>query len=309
MEKLELQGTATKGLKILIADLDTNRLAQIETRAALEPALQRVDIYVTSSLAEATDLARRHNINVAIFTDGLANRDFVGLQLEMRRANPRMDLIPLVQQPSLQQYRASMLAGNVVDFEKPTLLSDWQATCDLILGYIDQHLEKRLESDSMLAFSEQLRRAICASHPSFMPMKERSGILATSMSRFYDLSTNECAMLFAAERIYFPHLKQETYQYILATDTYALLQPLRDTATWEAPETKPASVTGLIITAANYIAHRSCAGDSTDAIIQTFTSRPSFLKHQAIRVLTPQILTEVIVAVADFGGGKAKAYG
>ena len=55
----------------------------------------------------------------------------------------------------------------------------------------------------------------------------------------------------------------------------------------------PKGIGGLIITAANFIAFRNNAGDTEEALIGAILSRPHFLKHQAIRVITAEVLRAI----------------
>lgn len=297
MQQLEIKGSSSKGLKVLVLDNNESRLADIETRAALDPDLQRLNIYVASSISEATDHIRRYGISLTIYSDGVDQRDFVALQLELKKANPKIDLIALVSQPTLRQYRESKLAGNIVDFETPAILSKWEDLRDLILSYIENIAKKDFDQDIILTNAEQIQRAYSAIDTEVSNFKSDSKAITANLIRHFDLSTNECLKLFASERIYLPRLTAVDYKVILGGDQYSLFPILKDTASWEIANSKPNSVQGLIITAANFIAHRIYSGDTLESLLTTIDSRPDFLKHQAIRVLSHQVIIEALSTI------------
>src|SRR5690348_14257867 len=125
LRTIQIKNSAQKGIRILFLSEDKELAETIEAKSEIDPAFQRIDVYSTALASEARDIARRHAVDLAIFPDGVDGKDFVALQLELRHARPEIELIALIDIPSVSQLRESREIGGIVDFEKKSSIHDY----------------------------------------------------------------------------------------------------------------------------------------------------------------------------------------
>jgi len=282
----QIRDSEFKGYSVLVVDPDEQRGMEYEANAELDQNLQRINVFVVPSMREARDFIKSRRPNVVIFPGELDGFDFVTLQLEFKNANPTTGMVPLVENPTLQQYRESRRIGGVIDFAAPTTLESFENLRDLILQACRSLATEQPGFEEGLNYSLGLQRALLISHPGLTAMKSESAVICREVTAWYDLSCDEVVTLILAEKLYLPDLTTDKYQTLLGSDPYGLLGVLTQTASWTQAGTKPTSTSGLIVTTSNCIAQWRQEQVPMQEIADRIKSRPQFMMHVSLRVMS-----------------------
>lgn len=290
----QIRNADVKGFKVVVLDTDKQRCASYEAKTEIDENLQRIDVYFVSSMREARDLIKSKRPTVAIFHDQVDGIDFVGLQLEFQNANKSTLLVPLVENPTLQQYRDSRSIGGVLDFAAPSSFDKYQNIRDLIIQSCRTISSKLPSLEDGLDFAQNIQRALLISNPDMAITKIQSGVICREMTGWYDLSADQTIKLILAEKIYLPSIDPDNYKMLLGADPFGLLEPLSETASWLRKNSTPTSASGLIITASNCISSWLEQGCSNEEVISRLNERPQFLKHLSIRTMSESKMTMLL---------------
>ncbi len=282
---------------VLVLDANSQRAVEYESLSELDPYLKRLNIFFTSTLAEARDLAKSKRPKIAIFPERLGELDFVSIQAELKNAHEKLKLIPLVGNPTLAQYRESKKIGGILDFAQPEALLTYQSIRDLIVFSVRELVQNSsLEKDFKTL--ESLQTALLVHSPFSKNYKQTSAIILSQLLPHFDLTGDEIAQTILAEKLYLPTLNEEHYASVLINTEYTLLLDLlTQTATWNKEHSKPGSTMGLIITASNYLSMMLEQNQTIQAIHEKFQERPSFLHHLSVRVIDRALMTQVIDSI------------
>ncbi len=298
MTKVKLPNSNTLGLRVLL--LDPNEDRGLRNQAILEedPDLNRALIFTTSDLSEAKVWLMKQKFQLAIFPQQLGSKDFVSIQLELHRASPDIQMIPLIGTPSIQQLRESRNIGSIVDYSEENTIGDPKAIKELIFSFIRKQSSSSAPIKAALDYAHPIRKALTLTDPTEFKLKLKSAEILKLLLAYYEVDTSEVPQILAAECLYIPDMKADQYQTLLNPDTYLLLPMLRSTGSRQ--DTRPSStVPGFLITVAHYLAEQIISNKSIAEIQSTIAKRPAFLKHAAIRTLTPEVITSLIAKAAS----------
>jgi hypothetical protein len=290
---IHLRNSEAKGLKLLVLDPDAERSVRHEARTELDPRLQRVDVYFVNTLEAARDVARKHGCAAAIVPADIDGADFVTQQVELRHAQPGLDVIALVDVPTIAQLRSARRAGGLMDFAPAATLREYEALTALLLQYVRERSKASTDHEA-LDFVESIHRTLLVDRADWKGTKDLSKSITNRLVLAYDLSHDETVSLMAAERLYFPELDSSQYSAILADDPFQLLPVLAACGSWGGHARRPSSTAGLVITAANHAADALAKDQAVETVIQGIRARPIHLLHPSLRQLSDATLTEAL---------------
>ena len=305
MNALTLQNSVSKGLAVLIIDPNVERGQRTEALAEQDPHLSRMRVYVAPDLATGRDWARKYSCDLAIFPDGLDSRDFVNTQIELRHAQPSIGLVPILDTPSIAQLSESRKIGGIVDYGDVGLLDSYPNLRSKIEAFL-RTLASPDQLSKMFTYADSHSRCLLSTRPDWSSIKTVSKEFINELVLQYDLSAQENAAILAAEQLYAPWLKPDAYITLLQPDPFKLAPILSETSSWEIGQsaTAPRSPAGFLITLANYSAAQLAAHPQTE-VIADILSRPQFLKHPAIRVVTRDLLNALFNTITNKQTGVA----
>ena len=290
----QISNSELKDFSVLIIDPNEDRSARYEAQTELDLDLQRVSVYFATSMHEGRDAVKTRKPNLAIYPSELDGHDLVSLQLEFRNACKTTGLVPLCENPTLQQYRESRRIGGVVDFAPTDTFETYTSLRDLIIQSCRAIAAENPGLEEGLNYVGVLQRALTLSHPEKATLKSDSSILCREMTSWFDLSTAEVTKLILAEKLYFPEIKLDEYKTLLDDDPFGLTEVLNQTASSQQPGTRPSTTIGLIITAANTIAQWKSEQASEVEIIDRVKARPPHLMQISLRIMTAEKISQVL---------------
>lgn len=292
---LNILNTDIQRTNVLIAHNDPRYLAHIEAQAEQDPTLQRIQVFTAESFDEMRRIARQHQCDLAIYPDPFGGHDFVTIQIELRNAQPNIQLLPAIGIPTIQQLREARKAGGVMDFISQKDLDCYATLTGLLMNYLREHANNQLSNAELFEHVSTLRECLLLEHAEWKKIKSQSQALTNAFIIHFDLSATESARTLAAEYLFHPWIQPAQYVELLKKDKFNLLEMLHSTASWQTIQNPPKSTPGFLITAANYCAHQLHQRETIDAIVQDFSKRPDFLKHPSIRTLSGERLTDILV--------------
>lgn len=304
-QAIEILSSENRDVKVVVLDPNGHRGVQHEAQCDADEHLLRASIFFVSSIQTARDTIKSKRPQLVIFPSNVEGMDFVSLQSEFRNSHSKAKLVPLVENPSLAQYRESKRIGGVLDFGDPNVLSSFDAIRDFLVHCIRElsKAEKNLDGE----FDEVLRlqKAMFLKDSGGIENKERSARICGLILEKFDLSSSQIARTLLAECLFKPDLEFAQYEAILAgREELGILDILKETASWEHSGTKPASVSGFSITASNILAQWIGQGMESSAILQKIKERPHFLHHVSIRAINENVVQSCISCVQDLLGAK-----
>jgi hypothetical protein len=274
-----------RDVKVVYIDPVQSRAEEFEARTEQDPRLQRITIYATHNLAEGRDLARKHNCQLAIYHDGIEGKDFVFAQMELRNAQPSIDLIPIINVPTVQQLSSHRRIGGIFNFAEASKFENYESFVSLVVGYLREYGSDTKGITETLNFTKTLQNFLTVGEPELKAIKAVSTQIIEPMILLYDVDARTSSLAIAAENLYSPSIKPEEYKSLLKYDKHNLAEVLAQTASWTQPETKPTSVSGLVITLSNYVATELSKQVPSGEILFKIAERPFFLKHPSLRTL------------------------
>jgi hypothetical protein len=298
MKQISIANSYINGIVVVLLGKNQEQLQEIEARTENDPDLQRINVYSVAKAADFSKTVREYSANLVIVEDGTDDRDFVFLQMEARQASPGCSIIPLIATPSIGLVRTAQKNGGLVEIGDPADLNSYQK----IKNYIVTFALAVTSND--LTFSElkplkTIQKALIIGRQDWLEKKELSSECVNQLLPLFDLSVTECKIIVSAEKVFVPWLTFDSYLNLLGSDYPAILKALSDSASWIEPESTPKSISGLIISAANFIASLVVDGDTKETITAQFELRPSHLKHPGIRTLTREKLSSVLQAIME----------
>ncbi len=288
---ITIQNSDLKGLKILYV-APSNGREDFETLAELDSDLRRVQFYSADNLSEARRIAGDHEPQLIIFQAPLENRDFVSIHIELRNASPKSQTTPLISEITISQLREVNALEGIFDWADLTAINDFSKIKEVIFAFARSQ-SNSAQDDQESKLVATIQRTLLISHPEMTRVKEASARVLLPLTNLYDLSPAEVQTLFTAEKIYLPQLSTTSYSFVLSEGHHELLNLLQSTGSW-IPERRPSTAEGFLITCANYAAAQLEATEDLEAIASSILSRPSFLKHVAIRSLTSTAIIEAL---------------
>jgi hypothetical protein len=301
-----IQSSELKGLRVLFLHPDTAVCEEFEARA--EQTLSRVEFFATSSLQAGRDLLKRNHFQLAIFQDGVDGKDFVFAQLEIKNVVPGINMIPLIDVPTIDQLSAQRRIGGIHSFGKKVDTSSFDYVTSLILNFA-RDSSKTTSLQEQLEYGKTLQKFLFARTPTDQTYKTVSQRLMDNLILQYDWNPQECTKLITAETIYCPEVRSESYSELLGSDKYGLVSWLAQTASWKISDSKPSGSGGMLITLVNYLAATVNDGTGYEEAVARVFERPHFLFHPSIRTLNKASTTALLKDILETSNTVLKAVG
>jgi len=294
---ISLSSSETKGIKVLLVHLNPETADEYEARSEVDAELSRLSVYSTHTLTDARNLLRANACQLVVYCDGVDGLDFVSIQSELRHADPSALLVPIIQVPTVLQFRESKKLGGILDYWEQHRFQTYDDFKDIVRLFVRENAARSSNRSDLFEHVNALQKCLLTSQVKFSDTKNVSRLVVGMLTPHYDLSPDEAVQIIAAESLYMPWLETAEYSKILSKDKFGLAQLLSETRTWKHAGTPPGSIGGFLITAANYLAHQTQECLNADQIITEFDARPVFLKHPAIRTLSTPLLQKTIAAI------------
>lgn len=283
-----------RDMKVLYVDPSILNCDLIEAKAEQDPRLQRITVFTTSTVTEARDLAKTRGCDLAIYKDNIDGRDFVFIQMELRNAQPLIELVPIISVPTVQQLSSHRRVGGIFSFADANIFGGYEDFVSIVLSYVREQISNPKGIADAVEYAKTVQNFLLVGSEELRGIKPISSLITEALIINFDLDTRTAGLSLAAEMIYSPTIQATRYRDLLNSDKHNLSEILSKSASWEFKDSKPQSAAGFTITLANFLAKEIVAQVPSGEILFKISERPHFLFHAAIRTLDEQKLRNMI---------------
>lgn len=296
---VRLPQSLSKGINIITLGKNTEEIEKIEFRSEIDDDFARLNIYTAKDIQHAVHLAREKEAHLAVFEDGVEDRDYVYIQLELQNACSKIQVIPIVNQLNLSQISESQKAGNLYQLCEDNILYNYDSFKQYIQRFIRDRSQMELSDEKSFQDFRTISNTIQVSSKLEIDKVLSRQILGRSLG-FFDFNFEENKNIALAEMIYSPDFSMKEYEKILGNKYFEILEILEQTSSWKQ-NSSPKSSQGFLISFCNYSAFELGGGKSVPELTDKILTRPIFLKHRSIRAFNENNLTQLLSAFTERG--------
>jgi len=304
MPKLQVVNRDLKDLKVLLQLNDAQKAELFEAKSEADPALSRLDIYSSTSVAQSSQLCRTHQIELGVVCQSEAFGVFhLGL-MDLLNACPTLKVVVLLKDLTFEA--GSLLKANptVINFQSLDKINSYETFREVVFSLVRASEADSFRNDD-LESSYNLQRGLLVGHDDWAGKKDVARRTTCQLSDRFDLSRTQLQKIIVAENIYFPWLQPSEFSRLTVDLDPNINILLSETGSWLNNIRAPRSAGGFLITCANYLAECASTGKTAEEVTRVFAERPLYLKHPAVRVILPEIIAHALTIAQSDGLEKA----
>lgn len=285
INKINIINSDIKNINIFYMDYNEKRGNEFEALSEHDFELARLNIYSFHNLNDVIEVSKNTSPNLIIFINGFENLNFTILQSELTRLFPNVDLLPIVNAPTVAEIRQSRNISKILDFTSENDIRDFNSFKNLILTSIRLANKTSNLSENLKNYIMPISSSLLVGNQNWKSIKINSECILFKILNLYDISEFEALNIWAAEKIYFPWVSFESYKTILEANS-EILKIINDSLiNLNNENQKPRSLASFLIRFVNSVSEQHYNGKTFEEIEEYIKSRPIELKFQAIKTL------------------------